>query len=181
MPMTEILAEIERDFHHTATAWRDHFLEARRLRLAHRAVVAGLFEAANSADPELAGAYRRLAAHLSDGCREVDFAVRQLLAKDVAVVDFDNGTPQEMIKATADARARIADALEPVFEQRARDAAIVRAELQKRADAELALAEARQQLAAAEAKAREPSIDQARQALKAAEQQLAAMAKEPAR
>ena len=182
-PEVAVLQEFERQFATIADEWRRSFLAAREARLKYRAIPTALFEQANNlgaGKPELAAAYRAIAARLADNCRQLDIDLTLLLGP--CRFDFIDLRPaKEEFAAVAQWRARINDALAPLFEQQAQAAALAADAAQRLADAQQAVAEARQQLAAAEAKAREPSIDQARQALKAAEQQLAAMAKEPAR
>ena len=171
--LSNALGALEQDFSDLTAAWKTAFLEARRLRLEHRALVAGLFETANSADPEIASACRTIGARLSDACRKTDFEVRERLADDVARLNLDDGTPRETIRAVAEARAKIDRTLAPIYQERARIQALAAAAAKKVADAKLAVATAQEQLADAQRRERQLTVSEAEQALRDAEEQLA--------
>ncbi len=178
---TEVLDEFEAEHRALADRWAREYAEARRRRLALHALPATISEIGRTlhpADPERARTYFASASRMADICKRTDIEVSR--AANVGIQTL--GVPAPTPKEEADARAmwgfRINEAMAPIFEERARAQAKAAAAAQQLADAQAAVIAARQALDAAERKAREPTVEEARRAVADAEASLAAMAKE---
>ena len=182
--LPEVLQSFERQCQELLNQWSSQVLKIRDLRIQARGIAEALAEIGRSqvtGDFATGKLYLDAAMRCAEARRRADFDVVKILLPVCQSFDLNEPSPQESIAAAAAWRGSINRAMAPILEARAQAAAIAKAAAQKIADAELALAEARRQLAEAEQRENAPTSDQARLALRAAEERFAALAKEPAR